>query len=67
MSETVPGFGPMTRGQRRAWLACVLGALVLGALVEVRSAFQERRKTDLGVYLRAAWAVRTGADPYAVK
>jgi hypothetical protein len=66
MSDVVPGFGPMTRGQRRALLACVLGALLLGAAVEVRSAFQQRRKTDLGVYLRAAWAVRAGADPYAI-
>jgi hypothetical protein len=32
-----------------------------GVLVEVRSAFLSRRMGDLGVYLRAAWTIRT--DP----
>ncbi len=45
-----------------------LTALVIcfGALVEMRSAFMQRRMTDLGVYLRAGWAARTGADIYDV-
>jgi hypothetical protein len=43
-------------------------ALAVGfaGLVELRSAFQERRKGDLDVFLRAAWAVRAGADLYGV-
>jgi hypothetical protein len=45
------------------WLLLVV---VFGALVEYRSAFLKRRMTDLDVYLRAAWAVRSGADLYAI-
>ena len=41
--------------------------LLLGALVEIRSAFQRERKTDFGVYARAAWAVRVGHDLYRVE
>src|SRR5262249_39700762 len=40
--------------------------IAFGVLVEVRSAFLKRRMGDLGCYLRAAWAVRTGGDLYAV-
>jgi hypothetical protein len=40
--------------------------LVFGGLVEMRSAFMTRRMTDLGVYLRAGWAVRAGADIYDI-
>lgn len=44
----------------------LLGALVVGfgALTLVRSAYQISRKTDYGVYARAAWAVRAGGDLY---
>jgi hypothetical protein len=50
-----------------AALAILLAFLVsFGALVEMRSAFMQRRMTDLGVYLRAGWAVRSGADIYDV-
>jgi len=45
------------------WLFVIV---VFGALVEYRSAFLKRRMTDLDVYLRAAWAVRSGADLYAI-
>jgi hypothetical protein len=38
--------------------------LGFGLLVEFRSAFLHERKTDLNVYLRAAWAVRVGENPY---
>ena len=41
--------------------------LLLGAMVEIRSAFQRDRKTDFGVYARAAWAVRAGQDLYQVE
>jgi alpha-1,2-mannosyltransferase len=48
-----------------------LGLLVLlvvsfGVVVEIRSAFQKMRRTDFGVYTRAAWAVRTGGDLYSI-
>jgi hypothetical protein len=35
-------------------------------VVELRSAFLKRPMTDLQVYLRAAWAVRSGADLYQI-
>jgi hypothetical protein len=41
-------------------------SISFGALVEMRSAFMQRRMTDLGVYLRAGWAVRSGVDIYDV-
>jgi hypothetical protein len=40
--------------------------LLFGAHVEQRSAFLDRRMGDLDVFLRAAWAVRAGADLYEV-
>jgi hypothetical protein len=43
-----------------------LAFVVFGVIVEARSAFLRRPMTDLQVYLRAAWAVRTGEDMYAV-
>jgi hypothetical protein len=73
--ETIPPHHAIPDGQRsslsrfeRAILVFLFSGLVLfGGLVEMRSAFLERRMTDLGVYLRAAWAVRTGADLYRVQ
>jgi len=57
---------PLTRIDRWLLLALLLAVLAFGALVEVRSAFLKRRMGDLGVYLRAAWAVRTGGDLYGI-
>jgi hypothetical protein len=48
-------------------VALAVGIVVFGVVVEVRSAFLTRRMTDFQVYLRAAWAVRTGADMYVVQ
>ncbi len=44
----------------------LLGLLVVafGGVTLLRSAYLTTRKTDFGVYARAAWAVRTGGDPY---
>jgi len=63
---TDPRYAPLRRGERLALVAfCVLIAL-FGVIVEHRSAFQHTRKGDLNVFLRAGWAVRSGADLYAV-
>jgi len=43
-----------------------VAAIVLGGIVEWRSVFLKRRMTDVGCYLRAAWAVRTGNNLYDV-
>lgn len=56
----------LSRGERWALALLAAALLVFGALVEVRSAFLHRRMGDLEVFLRAAWAVRSGADLYAV-
>jgi len=43
-----------------------LCAIAFGVNVEVRSDLLNTRRTDLDVYLRAAWAIRTGHDPYTI-
>ena len=40
--------------------------ILFGASVEFRSAFLKKRRTDIGLYLRAAWSVRTGCDMYKI-
>jgi alpha-1,2-mannosyltransferase len=42
------------------------GWAAFGVLVEIKSAFLSRRYGDLGVYLRAGWAVRAGVSPYEI-
>src|SRR4051812_17915760 len=41
--------------------------VIFGAIVEMRCVFTPNRQTDLGVYLRAAWAARAGENPYTVE
>jgi hypothetical protein len=53
------------------WEVSGLGGLALlfvifGIVTEWRSAFLQRPMTDLQVYLRAAWAVRTGENIYTI-
>ena len=57
---------PLARWEKigLALFAAVL--IVFGAYVEMRSAFLSRRMGDLDVFLRAAWAVRSDKDPYAI-
>jgi alpha-1,2-mannosyltransferase len=66
--NTPPLPSPADRPLYRWEKACVvvLGLLVLafGFLTLVRSAYLTTRKTDYGVYARAAWAVREGGDLY---
>jgi alpha-1,2-mannosyltransferase len=63
---TDPRDGPL-RPWERAGLGLVLIATVaFGVLVERRAAFSAVRMTDVGVYLRAGWSVRTGADVYSI-
>src|SRR5262245_30963051 len=60
------GDAPISSAQRWTIILILVAALAVGVVVEIRSAFLRRRMTDLGPYLRAAWAVRVGADPYNV-
>ena len=65
-----PCFGgrtnPWADGRKSGHACFFLFLLALGGVVELPSAFLERRMGDLDVFLRAAWAVRTGGDLYAV-
>jgi hypothetical protein len=52
--------------QRFGLAVALILVLLFGVLVELRSAYLKRRMGDLGVFLRTAWAVRTGQDIYTV-
>jgi hypothetical protein len=56
----------LSRLERYALILFAVIAVAFGAVVEFRSAFLMHRRTDLDVYLRAAWAVRTAQDPYKI-
>jgi hypothetical protein len=56
----------LSRWERAALVLILVLFVAFGVLVEYRSAFLRRRMGDLGCYLRAAWAVRTGNDLYDV-
>jgi hypothetical protein len=57
---------PPGRGERLALGVFFAVLVIFAGLVEFRSAFLQHRKGDLNVFLRAGWAIRTGADLYAV-
>jgi hypothetical protein len=52
--------------QRRGLVLFGVVVVLFGALFVFRSAFQNTRKGDLDVFLRAGWAVRAGEDIYTV-
>jgi hypothetical protein len=52
--------------QRCGLAVLVTAFLLFGVVTEWRSAFLTHHRTDLQVYLRAAWAVRANADLYKV-
>jgi alpha-1,2-mannosyltransferase len=56
----------LLRRDRLALALLVFLAIGVGVVVELRSAYMQRRHTDLGVYLRASWAIREGIDHYTV-
>jgi hypothetical protein len=59
-------FDPLSPRQRLGLVMGALAVVVFGCLVELRSAFLKRHMTDLGVYLRTAWAARVGKDIYDI-
>lgn len=63
---SVPQHLPLSRLGKLGLFLLVLVLALFGALVEFRAAFLKRRMTDLDVYLRAAWAVRSGSDLYTI-
>jgi hypothetical protein len=56
----------LARWERWGLVLLLLVVVAFGVLVEIRTAFLKRRMGDFGCYARAAWAVRTGGDPYEV-
>src|SRR6266404_5673248 len=62
----VPRLSALSRWQRWGLALCITTVVLFGILVEMRSAYLQRRMGDLGVFLRTAWAVRTGQDIYTV-
>ncbi|CAN5269914.1 hypothetical protein BH10PLA2_BH10PLA2_10440 [soil metagenome] len=52
--------------ERASYIGLLVLAVAFGVITELRSAFLKRRMGDAGVFFRAAWAVRTGADIYEV-
>ncbi len=59
-------FPPPGRWEMRGVYVLIATVFAFAFAVEMRSAFMARRMTDLGVYLRAAWAVRSGENIYEV-
>jgi hypothetical protein len=57
---------PLSTLERVGLGLLALVPVVFGVLVEVRGAFLQTRRTDLAVFARAAWAVRSGVDVYSV-
>jgi hypothetical protein len=57
---------PLSKLERAVLFLLALVPIVFGVLVEVRGAFLQTRRTDLAVFARAAWAVRSGVDVYSV-
>ena len=67
MREFLEGLSPSAPLARfeRVCLCIIAVAFIVFSLITVdREALQTWHKGDLGVYLRAAWAVRIGANPY---
>jgi alpha-1,2-mannosyltransferase len=63
----VQGSAPLRSRYRWGLVIFAVAILAFGCITELRGAFQHSRKTDAGVYFRAAWAVRVGADIYRVQ
>jgi hypothetical protein len=55
----------LSKSHLYALIALAIIAIIVGVNVEIRGALIHTRHTDAGVYFSAAWAVRTGSDPYA--
>jgi alpha-1,2-mannosyltransferase len=66
LDEVGPAADRLRRWERAGIVALILALVGVGSVTEIRSAFQNRRKGDLDVFLRAGWAVRSGADLYDV-
>jgi hypothetical protein len=64
LTNLMSAWSRLSPWQRRSLGVVLALVLSFGVLIEIRSAYSRERKTDLSIYLRAAWAVRAGEDPY---
>jgi hypothetical protein len=56
----------MSKCERCALVLFFVLVAAFGVVVEIRGALLQKRMTDLAVFLRAAWAVRSGVDLYGI-
>jgi alpha-1,2-mannosyltransferase len=66
MTSPSPADRPLSLWEQACLVLLLIGVIGFGFLTVQRSAYSEQRMTDFGVYTRAAWAVRTGQDPYEI-
>jgi hypothetical protein len=66
MNPSAPSADPLNRWHRLGLWALAATFVGFAILAEVRGAFLQRPMTDVQVYLRAAWAARTGGDVYTI-
>ena len=63
---TTPPAERLSLSQMLGLATLAAAFVVFSFVVEFRSVFLQRHMTDLQVYLRAAWAARTGGDIYGI-
>jgi len=67
MNQSLGGKETLRWWERSTVVALLVAVVGFGFVVELRSALQQRRKGDFGVFVRAGWAVRQGgADLYNI-
>lgn len=59
-------LNPITSRQKVLLVLIFVLIVLFGIWVEIRGAYLQRPMTDLGVYLRSAYAVKTGLDIYKI-
>lgn len=64
--KETPDSAPFSKLHRNGLISLLVLVILFGAWVELRGALQHTRKTDVGTYLRGAWAVRNGGDLYSI-
>lgn len=67
LSQRPSAFASISRFEKILIALIPLVILGFGALTLQRAAFLKRPQTDIGVYLRAGWAVTAGEDIFRIK
>lgn len=64
LSGDLPAASRLRRWERAGLVCFAMLMAAFAVLTEIRSCYQNTRKTDFGIYLRAAYAARSGGDIY---